>query len=250
LGNEEKKNNDSGKVDDVSQVYDPPADTAVMEIDPQHFKVIICPCLKYLQFAESIKAIVQQVAYKCACYESHHRIIGKAAGANAYGSKYSPEENQSHIAACCSANIDTAGYAQLLNRISIDNGGRQCANNDEQGAEEFTPNDLGGFEGKCAQQFKTALFVFIGQAAHGNGGYQEQQHPGCQAEIVVQRSITKVKDIAIGKNEQQQSVDQQEYSQCNIPRKTAEKLLPFFFADHPHGSKLRQMGDFWLEYPL
>ena len=60
-------------------------------------------------------------------------------------------------------------------------------------------------------------------------------------EELVQGGIAVVENIVF-KNKQDYAVHQQKNNDDNISRKAAEKLLPFLFADYPHGFKAKGLG--------
>lgn len=185
-GDEQEYAGDTNKIDHIADIDHAFADTGIMEFNAGHFGIIGHAARKHRQFADGIEPCKEQEAGKRPAQECHNGIGREAAGADTHCGENGAQQQQPGVAAGSAAGIEATSGAELLQGYRIEHGGCQCQRNDEQCPEKFAPYDLAGGEGHGFKQFKCAAFVFIGQAAHGDGGYQKQEYPWCQAEKPLQ----------------------------------------------------------------
>ena len=69
-------------------------------------------------------------------------------------------------------------------------------------------------------------------------GIKQEQDPGRQLEEFLERGIPIGKDIRIGKDEEEEPIQQQESDDRDITGKAAKKLTKFFFANGPHRMRI------------
>jgi len=75
---------------------------------------------------------------------------------------------------------------------------------------------------------------FIGEATHGDGGDQEQEHPGCQGEEGVEGGVAVVEQVVV-EDEEDKSVHDEKGADGEVAGETGEELSEFFFTNRPHG---------------
>ncbi|MEY4892766.1 MAG: hypothetical protein RIQ34_1378, partial [Bacteroidota bacterium] len=122
---------------------------------------------------------------------------------------------------------------QLIDRISIEGGGQQGDGYDEEGGQVFAPDDAGQGDGLGLEDLVGAGAELVGEAAHGNGGDEEEQDPGGQGEEGVEGGIAVVEQVVV-EYEEYESVHGQEDPDGQVSGKSGEELSEFFFTNGPH----------------
>src|SRR5687768_1563584 len=97
IGKDQKEQDNAEKINNIPAVDHTPANAAVMEVDAQHFDVIIGARLKGGNAADGVEPAVQHKAQKCAGNKGYYRVIGNAAAGNADGHKYAGQKNKPDV---------------------------------------------------------------------------------------------------------------------------------------------------------
>ena len=90
-----------------------------MEINADHFEIIIRAAAKRRQKANGAKAIIKKRYGNHACNKCNNGIIGKTAAANANGRKYSSQEKKTYVRTDRGAGVNALAGRELLNREII-----------------------------------------------------------------------------------------------------------------------------------
>lgn len=122
---------------------------------------------------------------------------------------------------------------ELVDGIGIKDGGDQGDDHNQQGGQVFTGDDPEGGDGLGLEDLVGAGAELFGEAAHGDGGDQEQEDPGCQGEEGVEGGVAVVEEVVV-EDEEGESVHDQKDPDGQVSGESGEELSEFFFTNGPH----------------
>src|SRR5579859_1908066 len=233
-GKVKEEEDDAEDIEQIAAVYHPAADAAIVEIDAEHADIIVRAGAEDGQGADVSKTAIENKTGKGCDDKGNDGIGGEAAAPNADGGEHPGQENQPQVTADRCSRIDAALAGKPLNTKEVDQGREQGYQYDDQAGEVFPEDQPAPGEGDGLQGLVCSHAELIREAAHRDRGGQQEQDPGGQLEEFVQGGIAKGQDVGIGKNEEQQPVQEQEDDDGDITEKTAKELAKLFFTYCPH----------------
>ena len=205
-----------------------------MKFDPGHIDVIIEGTGEYGELADGLCTVVDGGASEGGEQEGGYGVGGQATAIDADGREYAGQEDESDIGPEGGAGIDCLVGSELIDGDAIKGGGDQGDDDHDKGGPVFSEYDAKGGDGLGLKDLVGAGSEFIGEAAHSDGGDQEQEHPGSQGEEGVEGGIAVVEQVVV-EDEEGKSVHDQEGADGEVSGETGEELSEFFFTNGPHG---------------